>query len=418
VKQQTKRLMEKYRLDLERLKYTTDHKESKLEADNTAHFLALSYVPDLDEELEREIAESPMTPLFKTQLNMEDAEDRNSTTNSFRSPAASVSNEPLSKPPPAPDPPSHIKKKSTTTSKAGHASNNKKNFIKRNIELAQEAGGTLAMTDEERQRLNELMIDMDEVAAAKKPDLTPSSKSEMLESEESNSSQQIVVEYNPMAVQVAQGDGFTPDPSDSHRLKQIDSVLERRTVSVNSRYSSPQHNFNNNSSSSKMGSSLSSFHQNHSSSLGGQVQHTVEADAYASAFMLGGGGGGGGGGTESKQIKLNDDFDENQFGDKFIREVRITREQELKLTFIESELEKLKALKQTSVSSQRDGDSMSMAGSGTSSSNQFMHHEGSEQQRSSSSTVSLLIGQQQLRELLDEYANESSSQLVPFDKQQ
>ena len=69
VKRETLRLIEKNRADLERLKYTTDHKESKLEADNTAHFLALSYIPDLDDDEldEREMLQQPMTPLFKTQ---------------------------------------------------------------------------------------------------------------------------------------------------------------------------------------------------------------------------------------------------------------------------------------------------------------------------------------------------------------
>ena len=40
---------------------------------------------------------------------------------------------------------------------------------------------------------------------------------------------------------------------------------------------------------------------------------------------------------------MNDDFDENQFGDKFIREARLTREQEMKMNFIENELKKLKS---------------------------------------------------------------------------
>jgi hypothetical protein len=40
-------------------------------------------------------------------------------------------------------------------------------------------------------------------------------------------------------------------------------------------------------------------------------------------------------------IKLNDDFDENEFGDKFIREARISREHEIRLRYIDSHLEKL-----------------------------------------------------------------------------
>ena len=45
------------------------------------------------------------------------------------------------------------------------------------------------------------------------------------------------------------------------------------------------------------------------------------------------------------QVKLNDEFDENEFGDKFIREARLTREQETRLKAIESQLEKLKSIR-------------------------------------------------------------------------
>lgn len=44
-----------------------------------------------------------------------------------------------------------------------------------------------------------------------------------------------------------------------------------------------------------------------------------------------------------KQIKLNDDFDENELGDKFIREARVNREQEIRLKQIDTQLKMLKA---------------------------------------------------------------------------
>ncbi len=44
---------------------------------------------------------------------------------------------------------------------------------------------------------------------------------------------------------------------------------------------------------------------------------------------------------ERKKIKLNDDFDENTFSDKFLREARTTREQQLRLKYIDSKLEML-----------------------------------------------------------------------------
>jgi hypothetical protein len=401
------RLIEKNRADLERLKYTTDHKESKLEAENTAHFLALSYIPDLDDELEKEMFRSPMTPLFKTQpLDDMVESEKNSTTRSSSTlnESSSSNNNNNKKPPPAPNSKSDSKKSNSFKPAASNSSdkdnkkssdNNKKNFIKRNIELAQEAGGSLAMTDVEKQRLNELLLDMDEFPkGTAQPEVansaTPGQK--VIENEEDNS--QIMVEYNPFVIQLVQGDGFTPDRNDSERLKHIDSVLERRSFSANSRYSSMMHNG---------GSKMSS-----TSNLNGSVMnqprqtvHTIEPEVYAGMM---------GGGSETKQIKLNDDFDENQFGDKFIREARITREQELKLNFIEAELEKMRALKSYQ---QSETDSLlGGANSSSSKNNQFMDH-GSSDHRSNGSTAVSLIDQQQLKELLEEFANESN-QIVPF----
>lgn len=41
------------------------------------------------------------------------------------------------------------------------------------------------------------------------------------------------------------------------------------------------------------------------------------------------------------QIKLNDDFDEDEFGDRFIREARMHREEEQRLRYIDSRLKEL-----------------------------------------------------------------------------
>lgn len=80
-KRETVALIEKNRAELELLRITTDHKESKLESENTAHFLALSYI-DLDDDLERELSQPEiLTPLFKTQLpDMEESSRLDSAT--------------------------------------------------------------------------------------------------------------------------------------------------------------------------------------------------------------------------------------------------------------------------------------------------------------------------------------------------
>ena len=49
--------------------------------------------------------------------------------------------------------------------------------------------------------------------------------------------------------------------------------------------------------------------------------------------------------NESYYDNDGDEFDENEFGDKFIREARLTREQETRLKAIESQLEKLKSIR-------------------------------------------------------------------------
>jgi hypothetical protein len=69
VKKETAALIEKNRAEINQLRLDANHKETKWEAENTAHFLALAY-HDLDEELKSEMdAElGPSTPLFKTQV--------------------------------------------------------------------------------------------------------------------------------------------------------------------------------------------------------------------------------------------------------------------------------------------------------------------------------------------------------------
>lgn len=251
VKLETIKLIEKNRADLERLKYTTDHKESKLEAQNTAHFLALPYVPDLDEEIERDISsgEPLTTPLFKTQL----PDDQSST----RSSASIRSQSPVDQKPPLPQIATSSTTKinsnqkkvngNSTTTKKTKETTDQKNFIRRNIELAQEAGGTLAMTDEEKQRLNELLLDMDNNF------MTQSSKEET--SDVGADGSLTVVDYNPYSVQLIQGEGFTPDHIESDRLRHIDTVLENRrsNLSIVSRYSSMTNNHT--TSNSKLSSS-------------------------------------------------------------------------------------------------------------------------------------------------------------------
>lgn len=47
--------------------------------------------------------------------------------------------------------------------------------------------------------------------------------------------------------------------------------------------------------------------------------------------------------VDQKKIKLNDDFDENDFGDKFIREARVSREQQNRLKYIDTQLDTMRS---------------------------------------------------------------------------
>ena len=69
VKKETAALIEKNRAEINQLRLAADRKETRWEAENTAHFLALAY-HDLDEELGSEVDGElgPSTPLFKTQV--------------------------------------------------------------------------------------------------------------------------------------------------------------------------------------------------------------------------------------------------------------------------------------------------------------------------------------------------------------
>jgi hypothetical protein len=78
------------------------------------------------------------------------------------------------------------------------------------------------MTEEEKSRLNEIMLDIDSFGDTNK-------QAAIKEGTEEN--QTIIVDYNPFAVSLLQGDGFTPEKNDLDRLKHIDSVIEKRNTS-------------------------------------------------------------------------------------------------------------------------------------------------------------------------------------------
>lgn len=79
------------------------------------------------------------------------------------------------------------------------------------------------MTDDEKQRLNELLLDMDNYDSDKQRSLL----NQIPESDNST----FLIEYNPSAVSLAQGDGFTPNKDELDKLKRINTALEKRNYS-------------------------------------------------------------------------------------------------------------------------------------------------------------------------------------------
>ncbi|CAF1256754.1 unnamed protein product [Adineta ricciae] len=196
VKIETMSLMKKLRNEMQSMGgvIRDDTNELSHAESNLRRFLAL------DDEILRldGYPNEPNNPhstesIFKTQLN-DPLDDSHST---HKSEKGSVHH---------PNPSSvNSKKKSSISSNS--TLNNKRNlkkdkmpppekdFIKRNIQLAKEAGGTWALTDDEKQRLNQLLNE-DEQA-------------------------------NAVALANEQINGYIPSFNENQRLKEIDDLLEK-----------------------------------------------------------------------------------------------------------------------------------------------------------------------------------------------
>ncbi|CAK8692570.1 uncharacterized protein LOC143462248 isoform X2 [Clavelina lepadiformis] len=104
-----------------------------------------------------------------------------------------------------------------------HSNDKKTDFIKRNIELAKDSGKYISMTEEEKQRLNELLKDIDEVD----PDAP----------EEGDA-------FTKLAA-LPSGEGYTPEPEEMKKLEDIDDQLQTLvSPTVYRSISSTSHIFN------------------------------------------------------------------------------------------------------------------------------------------------------------------------------
>lgn len=165
------------------------------------------------------------------------------------------------------------------------------------MKLAKDNAGALAMTEEEKKRLKELLSDLTDPTSVENSE--ESSKVRAIAADEKLT---YMVDYQPHLVELEQGDGFTPTREENEQLKRIDQQLQQKQSRLSSmiRYTSELEKL---------------------SCLPPESQHSADRGSHAVI-----------------EIKLNDEFNEDEFGDRFIREARIQREEELRLKYIDSKL--------------------------------------------------------------------------------
>lgn len=170
---------------------------------NTEKFLALTLPPSHNEGIN--MSDIPDEPVFATQLNEQDypgLKTKGAKVKSSRSDtdsAASSSRDTMSA--------------SGSTSidgsqKGSKKSKKKKDFIKRNKELAADAENPIPMTQEEKDRIESLLADLDQL-----PEIT--------EDEEVDE-----VRIPRFELAVHAGEGFVPDEEEQKTLRSIDSRLK------------------------------------------------------------------------------------------------------------------------------------------------------------------------------------------------
>ncbi|XP_061854559.1 fibrous sheath-interacting protein 1 isoform X3 [Colius striatus] len=179
IKKQGKQMRAKLWEELQSLRTTGSHEE----IENTNHFLALmsSWQDTADPSHAKE--DEIHTSVFHTQISPEDY-DCCKTQHNQDYPRELETNEFLNQ-----------------AEKMHSKSNNSQDFIKKNIELAKDAGNQIVMLEGERKRLIELLKDIED-------------GTELQGLEED------------ISVWLTPGEGYTPEPMEFHRLSEIDIKLQ------------------------------------------------------------------------------------------------------------------------------------------------------------------------------------------------
>ncbi|XP_074657866.1 uncharacterized protein LOC141910892 [Tubulanus polymorphus] len=205
VKRDRLRLQKRLREELDALKTDGGKKEPKEESTNTAKFLALEPPPSHNEGVTLDSGDEspPVTPVFRTQPP---DTDTNTTTNSQTSTnkpnSSRKSNNSTGRQTDTSLGGSSLGSRASNTDRKKHR---KKDFIKRNIKLASDAGNVIAMTDDEKNRLEDLLKDVDRI--------------EDIPEEHTDRDAMLDIALPP-------GIGFRPEINEEHHLKDIDNRLK------------------------------------------------------------------------------------------------------------------------------------------------------------------------------------------------
>jgi hypothetical protein len=184
------------------------------------------------------------------------------------------------------------------------------------------------MTEEEKKRLDALLVDNDK-----------DEKEFTIEYDKRTDTHDQIVDYNPLEIKLQAGDGFTPNLSEQQRLNEIDNRLESRNYSrllTGSRNAGVTSSASVYTNSNSLTQEVDPEMYRNVLVINKLMNRYLQTDSKNSILKA----------VDLKKIKLNDNFDENEFGDKFIREARVSREQQNRLKHIDTQLDTMRSASQ------------------------------------------------------------------------
>ncbi|XP_064602273.1 fibrous sheath-interacting protein 1-like [Liolophura sinensis] len=216
VKRERFLLQKRLREELEQIKPEGRDDSREVKA-NMEKFLMLALPPSHNEgvDVENIPPQSPVTPVFHTQLNEKEFEDRACGKNKAQGRREVTEGSTVQSS--AGSSRSSLSGSSRVNENDDQKLQNKKkkrskDFIKRNKQLAGDADNPIPMTDDEKKRISDLLGDLDEIPDIPEPDFDQTLNTAW-------------VSENPFQISLQTGEGYLPEPEDKSVLERIDSQL-------------------------------------------------------------------------------------------------------------------------------------------------------------------------------------------------